>query len=79
MKKKINKWETPPSVLHNENEGWHDTCQRTVEKFNRVQIVTSRPKINIDKFRTNYDLIDWKHKKAMNESKAPTITQSILP
>lgn len=58
MKKKIRKFETP-AIHKNENDSWHDTCKRTAEKFNRVQITTSNPKIDIEKYKKNYNKIKW--------------------
>jgi hypothetical protein len=78
MKKQIPKIEAP-AIIKNENDAWHYTCDATVEKFNRVPIVTSNPKLNIDVYRRNYSLIDWKPKKAMNGHKTTTITKSVIP
>ena len=62
MKKKIKKFESP-AVTHNEADLWQDLTKRTAEKFARVTITTSNPHINVDKFRHNFDLIDWGHGK----------------
>jgi hypothetical protein len=51
-----------PSFIHNDNDLLHDISTRTREKFVTVQIVTSNPHIDLDKFSINYDAINW-HKK----------------
>lgn len=77
MKKQIKKYEAP-AIIKNEADAWRDTCKATATKFNTVQIVTSNPKINIDTFRRNYDMIDWKPTKKLNGSETTNITGSVI-
>lgn len=52
-----------PNICHTFNDLWHSTCQGTVEKYNRIEIVhtpLSPPSIL---YLQNYDLIFRKDNK----------------
>lgn len=50
---------SPPAFVHNSNDLFHSTCDATRAKFVTVNIVTSCPLIDYDKYSENYEEIDW--------------------
>ena len=58
-----NKYSDFPAITHTFNDLWKDTCNGTVEKFNRVEIVHTPLSPPSKLFLENYDLIFRKDKK----------------
>jgi hypothetical protein len=48
-----------PAFVHAQNDLWHGLCDQTVEKYNRVAIVTS-PFLLSKEYRDNYSDV-FKH------------------